>query len=177
MAAKQFIIHGHFLLKLCTCLYTYNVVSPCLGMLLLWLKFSVMSILTTLQYICLYVAIHQNSIPCSLFAKSAWCSVSVSVPLTIFSCIVHRAIYRRADVYLLDDPLSAVDTVVGRRLFEACLKGVLSSSVVVLVTHQLQYAQLADTMLVVDQVHGSFCHFTCLIFSVFASLLVTMPIF
>ena len=65
---------------------------------------------------------------------------------------IHRAIYRRADVYLLDDPLSAVDTVVGRRLFEACLKGVLSSSVVVLVTHQLQYAQLADTMLVLDQV-------------------------
>ena len=67
-------------------------------------------------------------------------------------CLFCRAIYRRADVYLLDDPLSAVDTVVGRRLFETCLKGVLSSSVVVLVTHQLQYAQLADTMLVVDQV-------------------------
>ena len=109
-----------------------------------------MSNLTPIQYICTYFAIHQNSIPCSLFAKSAWCCVSVS--LTIFSCIIHRAIYRRADVYLLDDPLSAVDTVVGRRLFEACLKGVLSSSVVVLVTHQLQYAQLADTMLVVDQV-------------------------
>ena len=75
--------------------------------------------------------------------------------LSTFPCIIlyiHRAIYRRADVYLLDDPLSAVDTVVGRRLFEACLKGVLSSSVVVLVTHQLQYAQLADTMLVLDQV-------------------------
>ena len=58
-------------------------------------------------------------------------------------------------MYLLDDPLSAVDTVVGRRLFETCLKGVLSSSVVVLVTHQLQYAQLADAMLVVDQVRLS----------------------
>ena len=79
-------------------------------------------------------------------------------------------------MYLLDDPLSAVDTVVGRRLFEACLKGVLSSSVVVLVTHQLQYAQLADTMLVVDQVHGSFCHFTCHVFSVFDSLLVSLLI-
>ena len=130
--------------------------------------------LTTLQYICTYVTIHQNSIPCSLFVKSAWCGVSV--PLTIFSCIIHRAIYRRADVYLLDDPLSAVDTVVGRRLFEACLKGVLSSSVVVLVTHQLQYAQLADTMLVVDQVHGSFYHFTCHVFSVFAPLLVSLLI-
>ena len=64
-------------------------------------------------------------------------------------------------MYLLDDPLSAVDTVVGRRLFEACLKGVLSSSVVVLVTHQLQYAQLADTMLVLDQVGTSEPACTC----------------
>ena len=29
-----------------------------------------------------------------------------------------RAIYRDADIYLLDDPLSAVDTAVGRYLFE-----------------------------------------------------------
>ncbi len=29
-----------------------------------------------------------------------------------------RAIYREADIYLLDDPLSAVDTAVARHLFE-----------------------------------------------------------
>ena len=29
-----------------------------------------------------------------------------------------RAVYSDADVYLLDDPLSAVDAVVGRHLFE-----------------------------------------------------------
>ena len=29
-----------------------------------------------------------------------------------------RAAYREADVYLLDDPLSAVDTAVSRHLFE-----------------------------------------------------------
>lgn len=29
-----------------------------------------------------------------------------------------RAIYREADVYVLDDPLSAVDTAVARHLFE-----------------------------------------------------------
>jgi ATP-binding cassette subfamily C (CFTR/MRP) protein 4 len=34
-----------------------------------------------------------------------------------------RAIYRKADIYLLDDPLSAVDTVVGKHLFEKCIKG------------------------------------------------------
>ena len=29
-----------------------------------------------------------------------------------------RAVYHEADVYLLDDPLSAVDTGVGKHLFE-----------------------------------------------------------
>lgn len=31
---------------------------------------------------------------------------------------VCRAVYQDADVYLLDDPLSAVDAEVGRHLFE-----------------------------------------------------------
>ena len=29
-----------------------------------------------------------------------------------------RAVYRDADIYLLDDPLSAVDTAVGKHIFE-----------------------------------------------------------
>lgn len=29
-----------------------------------------------------------------------------------------RAVYRDADIYLLDDPLSAVDTSVGKHLFD-----------------------------------------------------------
>ncbi|KAJ1532134.1 hypothetical protein ONE63_000759 [Megalurothrips usitatus] len=50
-----------------------------------------------------------------------------------------RAVYRRADIYLLDDPLSAVDTHVGRHLFEDCITGFLSGKIVILCTHQLQY--------------------------------------
>lgn len=34
-----------------------------------------------------------------------------------------RAIYREADIYLLDDPLSAVDSDVGKHLFEECILG------------------------------------------------------
>lgn len=33
-------------------------------------------------------------------------------------CHVFRAVYQDADIYLLDDPLSAVDAEVGRHLFE-----------------------------------------------------------
>lgn len=33
-----------------------------------------------------------------------------------------RALYYNADVYLLDDPLSAVDSHVGRALFDKCIK-------------------------------------------------------
>lgn len=63
-----------------------------------------------------------------------------------------RAVYRKANIYLLDDPLSAVDAAVGRRLFENCLCGLLKNSIVVLVTHQLQYAQMADSILMISQV-------------------------
>lgn len=58
-----------------------------------------------------------------------------------------RAVYRKADIYLLDDPLSAVDTAVSRHLFNKCIKGLLSQSCVLLVTHQLQYLKQCDKMI------------------------------
>ncbi|KAJ1519078.1 hypothetical protein ONE63_011320 [Megalurothrips usitatus] len=50
-----------------------------------------------------------------------------------------RAVYREADIYLLDDPLSAVDTHVGKHLFEECMVKFLAGKTRVLVTHQVQY--------------------------------------
>lgn len=50
-----------------------------------------------------------------------------------------RAIYRKADIYLLDDPLSAVDAHVGKHIFQRCVRDFLKDKVCVLATHQLQY--------------------------------------
>lgn len=62
-----------------------------------------------------------------------------------------RALYADADIYLLDDPLSAVDASVAKHIFEQCIKGYLKSKTVILVTHQLQFAKGANRILVVDQ--------------------------
>lgn len=44
-----------------------------------------------------------------------------------------RAVYRKADVYLLDDPLSAVDAHVGQHIFDKVIgpKGVLRDKVTI----------------------------------------------
>ncbi|KAH8263594.1 hypothetical protein KR044_011336 [Drosophila immigrans] len=62
-----------------------------------------------------------------------------------------RAVYRKADIYLLDDPLSAVDTHVARHLFEQCMRGFLRQQLVVLVTHQLQFLEQADQIVIMDK--------------------------
>nr|ADH16744.1 ABC transporter family C protein ABCC2 [Heliothis subflexa] len=62
-----------------------------------------------------------------------------------------RAIYREADIYLLDDPLSAVDANVGRQLFDGCIKGYLSGRTCVLVTHQIHYLKAADFIVVLNE--------------------------
>ncbi|EGD72614.1 hypothetical protein PTSG_12159 [Salpingoeca rosetta] len=62
-----------------------------------------------------------------------------------------RAVYADADIYLLDDPLSAVDAKVGRQLFEGCIRGALRNKVVILVTHQLQFLRQADELIVLGE--------------------------
>jgi len=63
-----------------------------------------------------------------------------------------RALYQEADIYLLDDPLSAVDSRVSRHIFDKCIKKYLNGSLRILVTHQLQYLPQADHVIVMDKV-------------------------
>uniref|UniRef100_A0A669B8E5 Multidrug resistance-associated protein 4 n=1 Tax=Oreochromis niloticus TaxID=8128 RepID=A0A669B8E5_ORENI len=62
-----------------------------------------------------------------------------------------RSVYQDADIYLLDDPLSAVDAEVGRHLFEECICGLLRKKPRILVTHQLQYLKAADQIVVLKE--------------------------
>ncbi|XP_017487197.1 PREDICTED: multidrug resistance-associated protein 4-like [Rhagoletis zephyria] len=59
-----------------------------------------------------------------------------------------RALYTDADCYLLDDPLSAVDSSVSKHIFEKCIKEYLRNKCVILVTHQLQFIKQADQIVV-----------------------------
>lgn len=58
-----------------------------------------------------------------------------------------RAIYRRADIYLLDDPLSAVDSAVGKHIFNSCIKGFLKDKICLLITHQEEYMDAAHRII------------------------------
>nr|XP_012135510.1 PREDICTED: multidrug resistance-associated protein 4-like isoform X4 [Megachile rotundata] len=62
-----------------------------------------------------------------------------------------RAVYKAADLYLLDDPLSAVDARVAKHLFRECIKKFLSGKTRILVTHQLQFVKQADNIVVLDR--------------------------
>ncbi|KAG7629159.1 ABC transporter C family member 9 [Arabidopsis thaliana] len=63
---------------------------------------------------------------------------------------IARAVYQNADIYLLDDPFSAVDAHTGRELFEDCLMGILKDKTVLYVTHQVEFLPAADLILVMQ---------------------------
>ena len=71
-----------------------------------------------------------------------------------------RAVYADADIYILDDPLSAVDAHTGKHIFDKCIKGMLKNKTVILPTHSLSFLDQADSIIVLDDgviaEHGSY---------------------
>ncbi|XP_019101470.1 PREDICTED: ABC transporter C family member 7 [Camelina sativa] len=61
---------------------------------------------------------------------------------------IARALYQDADIYLFDDPFSAVDAHTGSHLFKEVLRGLLRNKTVIYVTHQLEFLPEADLILV-----------------------------
>ncbi|XP_023396695.1 multidrug resistance-associated protein 1 isoform X4 [Loxodonta africana] len=63
-----------------------------------------------------------------------------------------RAVYCNSDIYLFDDPLSAVDAHVGKHIFENVVgpKGMLKNKTRILVTHGISYLPQVDVIIVMS---------------------------
>ncbi|KAM6223921.1 ATP-binding cassette sub-family C member 5-like [Rhynchocyon petersi] len=58
-----------------------------------------------------------------------------------------RALYSDRNIYILDDPLSALDAHVGNHIFNTAIRKHLKSKTVLFVTHQLQYLVDCDEVI------------------------------
>lgn len=59
-----------------------------------------------------------------------------------------RALYSNAEIFILDDILSAVDAHVGSFLFNETIKNYLKHKTIVLITHSLNFVQQTDRIYV-----------------------------
>ena len=62
-----------------------------------------------------------------------------------------RAGYANADVYFLDDPLSALDAGVGEHVYKNCILGLLSTKTRILVTNEVSYMKGADRIVLLSK--------------------------
>lgn len=63
---------------------------------------------------------------------------------------IARALYADADIYLIDDCLSALDSYVAKKIYNNVIKGALELKTVVFVTHAIQYVHECDEILVMN---------------------------
>ncbi|ELW66013.1 Multidrug resistance-associated protein 7 [Tupaia chinensis] len=61
-----------------------------------------------------------------------------------------RAVYQEKELYLLDDPLAAVDADVANHLLHRCILGVLNHTTRLLCTHRTEYLERADLVLLME---------------------------
>jgi ABC-type bacteriocin/lantibiotic exporter with double-glycine peptidase domain len=64
---------------------------------------------------------------------------------------VARAVYQQRDIYLMDDPISALDASVRKKLFQNVIVNHLKDKTVVLVTHAIDFIHLADKIILMDK--------------------------
>lgn len=64
---------------------------------------------------------------------------------------IARALYSDADIYLIDDCLSALDSHVGKKIFEKVFKKYLKNKTRIMVTHSLQYLDKVDSILFLNK--------------------------
>jgi ABC-type sugar transport system ATPase subunit len=61
-----------------------------------------------------------------------------------------RALYSDAQIYLFDDPLSAVDASVAKKIYDNCINSYLSNKIRILVTHQVHFLSSANQIIYLE---------------------------
>lgn len=61
-----------------------------------------------------------------------------------------RALYFDADIYLLDDPISAVDSKVAKKIYENTILKMKGDKTIILVTHQISYMYGCDKVIIME---------------------------
>ena len=62
-----------------------------------------------------------------------------------------RAVYSKSDIYIFDDPLSALDAHVAQQVFRDCIKEELRGKTRVLVTNQIHFLPGVDRIILVSE--------------------------
>ena len=62
-----------------------------------------------------------------------------------------RAVYKRPDVVIMDDPISALDTTTRKKIFDQVFQGILKGKTRVLVTHAVDFVHLADKIVIMKE--------------------------
>ena len=74
-----------------------------------------------------------------------------------------RALYSQADIYLLDDPISALDSKIAKKIFDNIILDFLIDKTVILTTHQYQFARKVDEIILLENgkiiKHGTYNDF------------------
>lgn len=62
-----------------------------------------------------------------------------------------RAIYKNADIYLLDNSLSALDTHVSLQVYQNCIRGFLKNKIVILASNKFEYLEDANQIILLEE--------------------------
>ena len=62
-----------------------------------------------------------------------------------------RAVYQEKDIYLLDDPISALDAHVRMNIMKNVVNGMLKDKTRILVTHAIDFLHMADRIIMMDK--------------------------
>lgn len=64
---------------------------------------------------------------------------------------IARALYTEKDIYIFDDPISALDAHVGEKVMKNCILNYLNNKTRILVTHALQYLKFVDRIVILKE--------------------------